>query len=230
MTKEIVFINTTDAKFLEKPKPASTFIPDWYKEMESYSGGKKKPDGRGKTTATIKRCMPVFDAMTAGYIITLAADVHVSQKDGKPWYEWTSFNIVEFHQVEQAPEHPARNDMPVYAKFGNPWGIKTPKGYSSLFVQPFHRESPFMILEGIVDTDTYNAPVNFPFVLKDTKFEGMIPAGTPIAQVIPFKRENWKSSMGSKKDISNYVNQSFMLATKFFDRYKSMFRQHKEYK
>ena len=53
-----------------------------------------------------------------------------------------------------------------------------------------HRESVFTIMDGIVDTDSYNALVNFPFFLNDWSYEGLIPAGTPMAQVIPFKRED----------------------------------------
>ena len=172
---DIIFTNTFDAE-LDNPKPASKFIPDWYKDVESYMGGIKKPTGQGTTTGTIKRCMPVFDAINAGYIITLPADVYISQKDGQPYYEWSSLGLVQFHPVEQAPNHPNRNGHnAAYPKWMNPWSIKTPKGYSVLFTQPFHRESPFSILPGVVDTDTYTAPVNFPFVLNDITFEGLIP-------------------------------------------------------
>jgi len=61
---KIIFTNLSGIN-IEQPKPASKFIPDWYKNMESYIGGDKKPDGTGKTNATIKRCMSVFDAITA---------------------------------------------------------------------------------------------------------------------------------------------------------------------
>jgi hypothetical protein len=37
-------------------------------------------------------------------------------------------------------------------------------------------------------------PVNLPFLLKDN-FEGLIPKGTPIAQIIPIKRDNWNSEV-----------------------------------
>jgi predicted membrane-bound spermidine synthase len=93
-----------------------------------------------------------------------------------------------------------------------------------------HRESPFTILPGIVDTDTYTAPVNFPFVLNDINFEGLIPAGTPIAQVIPIKRDEWQMSLGTQKEFDEQQKVTNRLQTKFFDRYKSMFRQVKEYK
>jgi len=159
----------------------------------------------------------------------------VSQKENEegtifPYYEWSSYNLIDFHQVEQMPEHPKRNAHMSYPKWMNPWAVKTPKGYSSLFIQPMHRESPFTILPGVVDTDTYTAPVNFAFVLNDINFEGLIPAGTPIAQVIPIKRDEWKMSLGSQADFIEQQKVANRLETKFFDRYKSMFRQPKEYK
>jgi hypothetical protein len=112
----------------------------------------------------------------------------------------------------------------------NPWSIKTEPGYSTLFVPPFHRESIFTILPGVVDTDQYSAAVNFPFVLNDWGFEGMIPAGTPMAQVIPFKRESWKMSLGSNKEIEKDKEITINVRSRFFDAYKSFYRQKKEYK
>ena len=226
---KITFTNTSDFLDIEKPEPASKFIPEWYKNMESYLNGKKIPTDSGMTKATIKKCIPVFDAITAGYIITLPAEIHVSIKDGQQYFQWSSLNLVQFHPIIQAPEHPLRKPHD-YPKWMNPWAIKTPKGYSTLFVQPFHRESVFTILPGIVDTDTYTAPVNFPFVINDPTFEGYIPKGTPIAQVIPFKREDWEIEFGSEKELKENLNILQQLQTKFFDRYKSMFWHRKEYK
>jgi hypothetical protein len=225
---KIIFTNISGID-LEKPKPASKLIPDWYKNIESYVNKQRKPMGNGTTSATIKRCMPVFDAITAGYIIESPADIFVSIKDGGQWFEWADFGLITFHPIEQAPEHPVKNGFP-YPKWNNFWSIKTPKGYSTLFVQPFHRESTFTILPGIVDTDTYTAPVNFPFVINDPTFEGLIPKGTPIAQVIPFKREAWTMELGDKKDLEAQAKVTKKLQSKFFDRYKSMFWTKKEYK
>jgi hypothetical protein len=225
---KIIFTNILERN-LEEPKPASKFIPDWYKNLESYVVGEKKPNGFGDTTATAKKCMPVFDALTAGYIITSPADVYVSIRDGEQFFEWVSCDLISFHPVSQAPEHPLRQPHS-YAKWNNPWAIKTPKGYSVLIVQPFHRESSFTILPGVVDTDTYTPAINFPFVMNDPNFQGLIPAGTPIAQVIPFKREDWKMEIGSEEELKEQRNITQKLQTKFFDRYKQMFWSRKEYK
>lgn len=247
MTQKIKFTNTSGYQDLLKPVPAYTMVPEWYKQTESYVGGEKKPDGKAGTLATIKRCMPVFDAISAGYLILLPADVWVSLKEavavdpqtGKPvegeptkmlqHFEWAEFGLVSFHPTDQAELHPAKNQHP-YPKWINHWAVKTPKGYSVEVVQPMHRDLPFTILSGIVDTDKYFSAINFPMVINDPLFEGIIPKGTPIAQIIPFKRESWKMEIGSKSDIIDQANNSTELKTKLFDRYKSMFRTIKEYK
>jgi hypothetical protein len=89
----------------------------------------------------------------------------------------------------------------------------------------------FTILPGVVDTDQYKAPVNFPFVLNEAdKFEGLIPAGTPMAQVIPFKRDSWQMELGSQEEFKEQLKVTNKLRTKFFDSYKTQYRQLKEYK
>ena len=238
--KDIVFTSIFDVLEEFYPTPASENIPKWYKELNSYIEGKKIPTTEGKTRSTIKRCMPVFDSISSGYIIYTHSDIYVSQditqtENGdiikNPFYSWSSTTAIGFHPIEQAPNHPNRNNHNLsYPKFVNPWSIRTPKGYSTLFIQPVHRESPFTILPGLVDTDVYYPPVNFPFVLNDVNFEGLIPAGTPIAQVIPVKRDDWKMSFGSYEDYKQQKRMAELLSSNFFDAYKNRFRQKKEYK
>lgn len=237
---DIIFTNTLNIPKEFSPIPAASVVPEWYKQLESYVGNEKKPAGNGSVTSTIKRCMPVFDSITSGYIIPTYVDVYVSQKEQPdsnknlvkaPWYEWPSLNPLQFHPIDQAPTHPNRNGHQVaYPKWINPWAIKTPPGYSVLFVAPFHHKADFTILPGVVDTDTYTAAVNFPFVLNNIKFEGLIPAGTPMVQVIPFKRESWKMSIGEQEELEEQAKVVASLRTKFFDSYKSQYRQPKEYK
>jgi len=235
---KIIFTNVSGVPEQYSPKPASKHIPDWYKELDSYIDGEKKPDGAGTTTATVKRCMPIFDSMNSGYIIPTPCDVWVSQvkiednsNETQPFYEWSSGTVIEFHTIKQIPNYPNNSGHKIaYPKWINPWSIKTPPGYSVAFVQPWHRESYFNILPGIVDTDRYHGAVNFPFILKDIKFEGLIPAGTPMAQVIPFKRDSWKMQIGNDEDLENQKKSVMLLKSKIFDSYKNNYRQNKEYK
>jgi hypothetical protein len=180
--------------------------------------------------------MPIFDAITGGYIILTHSDLFISQKpdeDGKvhPYYEWANFGAISFHSKDQLPEHPdGLGHEKSYPKWNNAWAIKTPPGYSCLFISPLHRETPIIVLPGVVDTDRYSAPVNFPFVLRDPKMEGLIPAGTPIMQVIPFKRDEWQMEFGAKEEFDDQVRLTNKLRSVFFDSYKRQYRQPKEYR
>jgi hypothetical protein len=233
---KIIFTNFLDVPEKFSPKPADKNIPSWYKNLNSYINNLKKPNGHGPTPATAKRCMPIFDSMTSGYIIFTHADLHISQvKDEEsgltnPYYQWSGYDAISFHTKSQLPEYPdAEGHEFAYPKWINAWGIKTPKGYSCLFMPPMHRDTPIKIIPGIVDTDKYTAMVNFPFLLKDSTMEGMIPAGTPIAQVVPFKRDNWKMQFGGIKEKKDVERQSSELFTLFFDKYKTLWWQRKDY-
>jgi len=186
------------------------------------------------TNSTIKRCMPVFDALTTGYIIPTPCDIFVEKNpDGSTSFNSSLKGYMTFHSIIQAPYHPENSkknlNQPI-PKWKNPWGIETPKGFSCLIINPVHSSNLyFSILEGIVDTDRYTSPTNFPFVLKDPEFEGMIPAGTPLAQVIPFKRSSWKMEMGTEKNLKKVRENRDDLSSVFFDRYKRLFWSKKEY-
>jgi len=233
MDKSIIFTKMHDVADIYYPKPASSIIPEWYKKTKPYNNesGKKELDSNYTVPATIKKCIPVLDSLSTGYIIPTYCDLWIKKNEHGDIVYVTSHELnIEFHPIIQAPYHPKMNQHP-YPKWINPWGIKTPKGYSCLFVPPVHGINKFFtIAEGVVDTDNYSAPVNFPFVLNDTNFEGLIPAGTPMVQVIPFKRDSWNMKIGSEKDFIDNNIIIKKLQSVFFDRYKNLFWEKKRYK
>jgi hypothetical protein len=89
----------------------------------------------------------------------------------------------------------------------------------------------FTVLEGFVDTDAYSAPVNFPFVLNDIDFEGLIPAGTPMVQVIPIKRDSWQKEIASvEKSEAIFTKQRLSVRSVFTNGYKLFYRARKTFK
>lgn len=232
MSKIIKIFNTEDYVTHDyfPPKPASEDIPDWYKEESGYVNNDRSPLSNGQIDQTIKRCVPIFDVMTAGYIIYSQVDVYVSPiGNGVSNYTWPQYRPIEFHSPEQASKHPFFQESPI-PKWINPYSINTPPGYSVLITQPSHRPSVFTIFSGIVDTDKYPGNINFPFVLNDKNFEGIIPAGTPIAQIIPFKRDSFKLVKENKKDIIKRNYDIMRVRSVFVNGYRKMFWQRKEYK
>lgn len=232
--KKIIFTDVQNPDgVLEKPKPASQYIPDWYKKAKPYlsPNGKKQPTIENSPISTIKRCMPVFDMMTAGYIIETPYDIYVHRIAGKPYFQWVDEPAVAFQVMEQFQNHPYSRDISYAVRIIIPWSIKTPKGWSIMVIEPQHHElGPIECASGIVDTDNYSIPFNAFLKLRDPNFEGMIPAGTPFLQVIPFKRDAWLSVLGGEKERQKHDSDWRKFITVFFDRYKNFWWVKKEYK
>jgi hypothetical protein len=216
------------------PEPASKFIPDFYQSMSGYtSGDPQNPtfNQGGDVGLTMKRCMPIFDSMTAGYVIPVMTDIHCSGEEGKS-FTWPvdNFSAIQSHPAGQFPGLTINEEYDSSAayKFINPWQIKTPPGYSCLFIQPMWRyDLPYHIFPGIVDTDKHPLSVNFPFIMRKS-FAGYIKKGTPMVQVIPFKREPFYSSRGvrSPEDEKKWS----IAKLQFMNRYKEHFRSSKSFR
>jgi hypothetical protein len=226
---EILFTDTMGIIPDYFPKPAKSITPEWYKNTKSYIG--KKEVTESGITSTIKKCVPVLDILSAGYVIPTWCDIWVSRKDGSSTFRTQNDTMrIEYHPLVQLPLHPSAKDNEAAFKFMNPWSIRTPKGHSCLFAAPFHNPNPyFEVLSAVVDTDTYFAPVNFPFFLKNVEFEGLIPAGTPMIQVIPFKRQSWKMSFGNHEDEIVARKTTAELRTSIFNSYRTRFWNKKEF-
>lgn len=213
------------------PSIATKHIPKWFRNIHKHVGGQKSTDLKGNFNLTIKACPPFLDSMMSGYIISTEFDLNVSWiEDGEPAFEWSAGeNLIGMHNKDQiAPEQVPDGFSNFPLKFNNLWQIVTPKGYSSLFTHPLNREDlPFRTISGIVETDIYKNIVNFPFFIQKD-FEGIIPAGTPIVQIIPFKRESWKMEI-DKADSKEIYENTIKLNHLMLGSYKSQWWRKKSY-
>lgn len=180
-----------DMGIIPAPYPARKLMPEWYRNLPGKIGGMEKLDN-----STIKRCAPVLDALCAGWIIPLAADVEFVSNGNASGidYKWQFYRpMVENHTPQQlsavGSPHPSVPKPPM--KFLNWWAIRAPKGYSILFVPPLNRPDPrFECMSGLVDVDGYFEFINFPFFFNQPNYTGIIKQGTPLVQAIPIKRES----------------------------------------
>ena len=207
------------------PQPASKFIPEEYKKLKRHAHDDLHQP-------TVKTCIPFLDSLTAGYIIPFDQDYLVNPVESD--FTVTPANREEddigYHNRAQLPKEWQKTTGENAGKFHNKWLIKTPPGYSCLFIQPMNRLEPrFQIISGIVDTDTYINTVNFPFILHKRDKQFLIKKGEPMVQVIPFKRDSWKMWAGfyMEKLHSKTIN---MLGSEWVDRYKKMFWNKKSFK
>jgi len=228
------------------PEPAQLNIPEWYKELN-----------HNEELLTVKGCIPFLDTLTAGYILKIPQDTHIrfnviNEENGKPdLFVKYSFarrtdDLVrvklnlnnshpESHPIEQlgpkCPFHNKNKNLP-FIKILNPFIIKTPPGYSCLFVSPLNNsDDRFNIISGIVDTDTFNGEINFPIIVNGDKYpslDSVIERGTPYVQIIPFKRENWK--MKVKEHNKNIFVTRLAQAKSFLYNYKKHFWFKKKWK
>jgi hypothetical protein len=182
---------------IPEPIPARSLLPDWFKKLKGFAN--QDPDsGTVWPNRTIKRCPPVLDAMVSGWILTTPAEMEVSINDDGSGVEWhTDFthSVIEEHATQQIKGHPSLPRLPL--KIMNYWHMRTPPGWSTLFVSPLNRENKyFEPMAGVVETDKYLEFVNFPSFLKPKGTTLLIPRGYPVVQAIPFKR-----GMDRKSDI-----------------------------
>jgi hypothetical protein len=215
-------------------KPSSEFIPEWYRLSKNKISNETTELNQYSpqvTTSTFKKCTPFLDAMTSGYTVYLTADVEVFENNnGDARILWrTNRDIITEHLSSQWEGLPVPEGYrPVVLKWHNQFILKAPKGYSLLFLNPINRfDLPFQTINGIVDCDKWDGPVHFPFFIKKS-FIGIIPKGTPIAQIMPIKRDNWKREHKKfNRDFSIIAVEKFYSTIK--RSYKNNFWVKKEY-
>jgi len=248
--KEIEFSAHEDYFELQEdfPIPAKLNIPEWYKKLQHTVLEK-----------TVKGCMPFLDSLTAGYLLKMPQDLYirhnVDSKNEKGENFKDSFQTFGLHdmsqlinakfinlnagidvhttkQVEGSPFIEKNKNLPFY-KILNPWKIKTPKGYSCLFVPPLNNaDDRFSIIPGIVDTDTFPNEINFPIVINGDKYpvlETIIKKGTSYVQIIPFKRDSWKMILKLKKQ-KEVQNSRIFYGLKVLNTYKENYWNKKSWK
>lgn len=205
MPNKIKFISNRawlNANSVSKPEPIVKSIPSWFREADRFAKDPRSGDyyigpDNGKIP-TWKACPALLDIMSTGYMLKTPCDLEfyvngqgvISVKTNNPFYQDFCSARLPMPQFE----HPKGYYENHFAWFPD-WAISVPEGYSVLYSQPYNRfELPFLTTSGIIDNDKVNMPGTMPFFLREG-FVGTISAGTPFAQMIPFKREDWKSEL-----------------------------------
>lgn len=237
MTKIIKFnpVNETAEISVPRPKPASSYMPDWYKKAGPFFTKKPEFDiESGKPNLTFKKCMPFLDSLSMGYIQETWTDIWIEKKDDQNFFYYPSGpRIISERILPDSDTFPKMEGyMPFHYTWHPPWFPELPIGYSCIITHPFnHVDLPYFTFTGIVDADgfKYSEPgSNIPFVLKNN-FEGMIKKGTPMYQIIPFKRESWIS------ESNNYNEKEQLKITQrvkqyMWGGYKNLFWNKKDFK
>lgn len=223
-TRKIKFTRNRPWLTLESPstpKAAGRTIPEWYKSGDRFAknpitGEPWVDPHQGGKVPTWKSCPAVYDIMGSGYVYRTPCDIEFKEN---------SHGQIEAKVLDEKNKDFLQIRMPmpgfkapmgyheVHFAWWSHWAVELPEGYSALYSQPFNRfELPFLTTSGIVDNDKVTLPGTMPFfVVKG--FSGILPAGTPYAQILPFKRENWTSEIDVELDHEamfkiNYENSA----------------------
>jgi hypothetical protein len=211
-------------------KPAKNHIPDWYKKIPMWKDNKMFVAERG-VVPTVKLCVPFLDSLTLGYMISLPYDLQITTKDGRPIIVWPGM-VEDAPGVRNQPAHEKlipHEHYPVEFIWNYCVAYGVPKGYSGIITHPLNRHDlPFTTLTGVFDGGlVMHAHGSLPFYIKKG-FEGLIPQGTPIAQIIPFRQEDWTSKkVGGLVEQGDVYNRSTGMVFKGW--YKNTFWKKKSY-
>jgi hypothetical protein len=191
-----------------KPVLAKSVSPEWWKNM------KFSEYNRGVIQTTIRACPSMDDWLKTGWYLCANRDMIVKNGHGVDDNDDDSIKMSthEFgtgHEMA-SPAHPAAqmghafqylhdDEAPVRGAFKmrNPWNITTPPGYSCLYLDPFLFQNKFFATwQGIIDTDKFNANYDNAQIIFYPRVghSFVIPKGTPLCQIVPYKREEWHAT------------------------------------
>lgn len=231
---KIVFHPSSEdhALLVPPPQPAQKYKCDWWDKTAAFYEGKDLYRSGGDAL-TIKHCIPFRDSLFSGYIQESWQDIRfdVNPETDKLSYSFPTMPpIIDHRQHASMPVGPELHSTELTVLV--PWMPSTPPGWSVIITQPFNRpELPFYTPTGIVDTDHLNNTTgvgNFPVYLRKDA-PNIIKSGTPLYQIIPFKREDWTSET-ALYDRDAHKKMFATLHKTFWGGYKKNFWQKKSYK
>jgi len=221
----------TEAKTHPIPRPAKLSIPTWYKNQTLFLDSNNIMKTTDPAIHTMKRCVPFLDSLTTGYLVELWCDILVKKDvNGKA-------NFVCRNDTPPIHERIIGTTLELPVPAGHsfrrftwemPYHLQVPKSYSVLITHPLNRfDLPFTTLSAVVDADEVMYAGSIPFFLRDD-FEGIIEKGTPLYQVLPFKRENWDSKENETLIAKGQLNAKSSFAV-LYGWYKRQVWKKKEY-
>jgi hypothetical protein len=171
-------------------QPAIKHLPAWHKAMKRVV----ETEG-GADVRTVKTCMPFFDAMTMGFIVPMPVELRLQVADGGRRIAYRYFGTPD-PQGYSSPTGPVTAhddtqtrgyyDGPII-KIASPYFMETPRGYSVLITAPMNKLEGLLPFAGVVSSDKYKNPINFPCRWVGPDGEFVIKFGEPLAQLILIK-------------------------------------------
>ena len=217
-----------------QPEPARKNFPSWWKEAslfwkdengETYISSTDENNNKERGLG-FKACPALLDIFSMGYVLKTPVDLMFIQHNDNPYVLVQDDAYKDFCSEREAMgefSYPSGYHKKHFHWWPN-WGVEVPSGYSLLVTNPFNRfDLPFLTVSGIIDSDSHTTPGLMPFFLKEG-FSGLVPKGTPFAQIVPIKREDWSSEFvyHTEEEMLNRFNGS---ADKYRKRFGGVYKK-----
>ena len=219
--------NTTNSDGFVSCRPvlAKKYKPDWWGAMPAND------INRGSVVeGTLKICPAMHDFLNIGWLLVSNYDIKVVHDKDLGTCK-AIFDVAKNEQGVAIPSHPKEqfgtgkdyqfnyhtNNDEIYDAFKvrNSWSIKLPTGYSMMYLDPFlWQNKDFKAWNGVIDADKH-----FNFLTENSNIimypkhgnDFVIKKGTPLVQVIPFKRDEWTAEYNLKTSWEHYEEQSSLI-------------------
>jgi hypothetical protein len=231
---KIEFISSSEDchQLVPEPKSSRNYIPTWYRDMPTYRH-KLTFDEQGNRKQNLRSCVPFSDAMRAGWIQETWCDLYIESTDTGITYRTSSGPEMIIHRdiTSEQMVIDSQAFAPIELVWFMPWLPRTPKGWSVMITSPVNRfDLPFEVTTGIIDSDRfYHTPFGrIPFYVR-RGFSGVIPAGTPMYQIVPFRRVTRWSSRRIMATDRETRNRYFSTLRKFQNVYRDEFWEPKHF-
>ena len=217
------------------PIPMSEYPIEWWENIKTEKI--KFHDGQEGKNA--KACPSVVEIYQEGYVIPAPTDYKIKVTPTGEFFWEAAFTFrrdmdggssdkddIEYHYNDQLVHHlPEDFDTKMIIKINLPWKVFTPNGYSiRIMKMPFTSNKNWEPTYGVLRTDR-NHHLNFQTNIKTDTEEVFINQGEPLALIVPYKREEFKSNIVDLNDKNEHSIKYHKHYLKTYGKYKTNFRK-----
>ena len=241
--KDIQFISMVEG--IEETMPVlsiSEYRYDWLKRAGArLKERSKEVEEWHKSNSTLK-CPALTQFGNKGFILRAPLDIHLTIESDNT-YKWqTPVSQVFAENLEPAVAHHneysfydfmtswPKDTMKIILKLNLPWAMRIPKGYEVLLIEPFYKDDcRFTVCSGIFDSDLGIATLTIPVMWHSTKGSYVIKSGTPIAQLIPIKKETITHQNLNLVTDKNYKRDNALSYIKMRESFNTNYEKAREF-
>lgn len=233
---KISFACTHGGYYVSSPvELARNLAPYWLKEQYRLAKEAAKAGKKGSVVVKFVRCPGMHDFVQQGYIISAPFDIHIKANKLAVNVHCPNAGLPNL-QAQPMDYELVKGWAPMDAgvkgnvwKIPLPWGVHMPPGYSC-HVLPAYAHANWMdklfSYPGTVDYDDFHT-INFIFtVMKECEY--VIPQGTPLLHILPFKREDFHGYSGPGTQLQR-DRHTFGFVSRVAGAYRRKFHKKKVY-